>query len=251
MVARRIRPRTIVSAAVLAAACTVIAAMLYAISIPAPYHPSGRATIFLYGERHGQEAILQKELAAWQEHYEAGMRDLFIEMPYYTAQFLNLWMETGDDAILEGVYDDMAGTLGHVPAWLDFMRTLRSTCPETVLHGTDVGHQSMTTGRRYLEYLEGFGASDTEEYKLAQECIRQGEEYYELDGGDPVAATAYREEALTGNFIRAYDALGGIPVMGIYGNLHADPLRPDGATDSMAMRLVEHYGDVVQYQPFI
>lgn len=39
--------------------------------------------------------------------------------------------------------------------------------------------------------------------------------------------------------------------MGIYGNLHADPLRPDGATDSMAMRLEERYGDVIQYEPLV
>ncbi len=52
--------------------------------------------IYLYGEQHGNDAILEKELELWYDHYHKdGMRHLFLEHPYYTAEFLNIWMTLG------------------------------------------------------------------------------------------------------------------------------------------------------------
>ncbi|MDD3368847.1 MAG: hypothetical protein PHP50_08200 [Lachnospiraceae bacterium] len=67
----------------------------------ASYIPSEPAQILLYGEQHGSAAIYQEELALWEKYYaEQGMRDLFIEMPYYTTEYLNLWMQASDDTIM-------------------------------------------------------------------------------------------------------------------------------------------------------
>ena len=49
--------------------------------------------IYLYGEMHANKKIYSKELQLWKEHYEQGMRHLFIESPYYTGELLNDWMK--------------------------------------------------------------------------------------------------------------------------------------------------------------
>ena len=41
--------------------------------------------LYLYGEFHANDELLQRELALWKDYYEDGMRDLFVELPYYTA----------------------------------------------------------------------------------------------------------------------------------------------------------------------
>ena len=52
--------------------------------------PTHQGNIFLYGEQHANEAILKKEIEIWENYYQNdSMRHLFIEQPYYTAQFLN------------------------------------------------------------------------------------------------------------------------------------------------------------------
>lgn len=50
----------------------------------------------------------------WKKFYnENNMRHLFIETPYFTAEYLNLWMKSDDDEIIMQIYDDMEGTAGH------------------------------------------------------------------------------------------------------------------------------------------
>lgn len=62
--------------------------------------PSGQ--IYLYGESHGVEEILNKEVELWCDYYHnENMRHLFIEMPYYTAEFLNIWMQSDSNDILD------------------------------------------------------------------------------------------------------------------------------------------------------
>lgn len=62
--------------------------------------------IYLYGEEHSKQSILDKELSIWGEYYEKGMRDLFVEFPYTDAQFLNLWMQADDDELLDLQFKD-------------------------------------------------------------------------------------------------------------------------------------------------
>lgn len=49
--------------------------------------------IYLYGEVHGVKSILEKEFKIWKAYYENHeMRHLFIEIPYYSAEYINFWM---------------------------------------------------------------------------------------------------------------------------------------------------------------
>lgn len=163
--------------------------------------------------------------------------------PYYSAEFLNLWMKSDNDDILEQLYQDWEGTAIHSQVVLDFYKQIKSECPETVFHGTDVGHQYQSTGERYLAYLQETGqSSSSEQYQLAQEAIEQGQHYYQYS--DDV----YRENTMTENFIREFDRLNGVDVMGIYGAAHIGIDALDYTTNTipcMANQLHERYGDVV------
>lgn len=197
--------------------------------------------IYLYGEQHGSQAIMEKETELWQDHYDEGMRHLFVEYPSYTAGFLNLWMQSDGDELLDEIYSDWEGTAAHNPYIKDFFRSIKRECPETVFHGTDVGHQYDTTGARFLEHLESIGGKDGEQYRLTQETIEQGKHYY--DTGDDL----YRENKMAENFVREYDKLNGESIMGIYGSAHTGlgAMDSTGAVECMATQLQNIYGDSV------
>ena len=110
--------------------------------------------IYLYGEQHGNKKITDKELELWRAYYDKGLRHLFLELPSYTAEYLTLWLKEEDNTILEEVFSDWIGTAFHNPYTFDFFMRIKEDCPETVFHGTDIGHQYGTTGERFLRYLE-------------------------------------------------------------------------------------------------
>lgn len=110
------------------------------------------------------------------------MRDLFVEFPYTDAQFLNLWMQADDDELLDLQFKDWGGTEGGTEVEKNFLKQIKEQYPETVFHGTDVGHTWESTGPRYLAYLEANGQKDSEEYRRAQENMEQGKRYYEIKG---------------------------------------------------------------------
>lgn len=176
--------------------------------------------ILLCGETHSDADCIARELELWDRCYRSGVRDLFIETPYYTAQFLNRWMCADSDEILDRLYEDAAGTQIHSQTAFDFYRTIKRDYPETVFHGTDVGHQYESTGRRYLALLEEEGLTETQDYALAQEAVEQGKIFYVTGTNGPDQDHAYRERTMTENFIRELDSLSGKPVMGIYGTMH-------------------------------
>ena len=113
-----------------------------------------------------------------------------------------------EDMLERPILEQQAGTQGGTQLMVDFYRALREDCPETVFHGTDVGHQYDTTGALYLEYLEQNGRKDSEEYRRAQECMEQGETFYQIEAGDEAEAYAYREDRMAENFAREYERLG-------------------------------------------
>ena len=197
--------------------------------------------IYLYGEDHAVPRILDAELKQWKEYYGGGMRHLFIEVPSYTAEYLNLWMQSQDDTILEEIYADWMGTMSHDPDVKAFYQQIKAQCPETVFHGTDVGHQYDTIGARYLSYLKSNGQEDSTEYLDAERAATQGRRFYETN--DDV----YRENSMYKNFTLAFDLLGGESVMGIYGAAHTGLAALDysGKVPCMANQLRERYGDAV------
>lgn len=209
--------------------------------VPLPSTPPP-GQIYLYGESHAVQHILDRELELWSGYYnDQGMRHLFVEAPYYTAEFLNLWMQSDSDDILDALYQDWEGSLSHDPGVREFYVELKRQCPETMFHGTDVGHQYSTTGMRYLRYLWENGLGDSEQARLAQENIDQGKYYYGHSDDN------YRENKMAENFIRAFDALDGESIMGIYGSYHTiiDGLDAAGTVPRMANQLHEVYGDTL------
>lgn len=244
-------------ARILFAGLTALLVLLTACAAPTPAAPtsagapsaspgdvSEAGTIFLYGEQHGVKAILDRELALWTAHYrDEGMRHLFVEQPYFTAAYLNRWMQAGDDEILNAVYADWEGTASHAAVILEFYQAIKRDCPETVFHGTDVGHQYWSTGARYLALLEREGGKDTEDYARALEAVEQGRYYYEHQSD-----AVYRENTMTQNFLREYAALDGADVMGVYGSAHTgiSSLDFSGQVSCMAAQLHAVYGEAIR-----
>ncbi len=203
-------------------------------------YPDANTRICLYGEKHGIKTYYDIELDLWKEHYTKGDRALFVELPYYTAEFLNLWMKEDSDEIIDQIFEDIQGTQGDNQNYNDFFHEIKKQCPQTVFYGTDVGHQYDTTGARYLKYLEDHGLENSEDYHLARECVEQGIKYHTEDYS-PNGFSSIREAYMVANFIDAYERCGADQIMGIYGSYHTDLTNPD----LMTGQLKSHYGDII------
>lgn len=201
--------------------------------------------IYLYGEQHGVKKIMDKEVDLWCEYYnKQNMRHLFVEDSYYSAEYLNIWMRSDSDDIIDELFDDWSGTAAHNPYTKEFYKKIKRECPETIFHGTDVGHQYDTTGARFLKYLEQNNLEDSEQYLLTKDAIEQGRYYYRNYSYDNV----YRENKMAENFIREFNKLNGENVMGIYGGAHTGLDAMDfntGSVPCMANQLKKVYGDAV------
>jgi len=212
--------------------------------------PVQTGQIFLFGERHGCADTMDKQLEIWGNFYhQYGMRHLFLEMPYFGAQWLNLWMHSDDDVILYEMFDDIAGTLSHVPHTLIFFRTIKQEFPGTIFHGTDVGHQSDTQGQRFLQYLYDNDMQDTESYTITRMKMAQFERFMEeVATHGEWHAHAVRAYYKPQNFIREFDQLAHQNVMAIHGMLHVEltqHFKQIPNVPSMAYILRERYGDAL------
>lgn len=243
------------AAALLAAAALCGAVFVHSLGVR-PALPEGTGQSYLYGEIHFSEAVHATEFELWSEYYhQRGMRHLFLELPYSNAQWLNLWMQADSDELLDEYIQELVETrqdansplpAGAYEMEREFYKRIKEDCPETVFHGTDVGHMYWSFGERYLKLLEDAGQTDTEQYRLAEENIAQGEYFY---GNAPGGDHTYREEKMAENFIRERDKLGNADIMGIYGAAHVGQ---DGMTTwgkefvpNMAGQLTERYGEDV------
>ena len=203
-------------------------------------YPDENTAIMLYGEAHGYKEYYDIEVELWKDCYEEGCRNLFVELPYYSAEFINVWMREDSDEKLDKWFEEIHDTLSGNEYYKEFFLEIKEYCPDTVFYGTDIGHQFDTTGARYLKYLEDKGLEDSEKYKLAKECIRQGQEYRNEDT-EHNGISSLRETYMVSNFIDAYTRCGGGKIMGIYGSYHTDLENPD----LMAGRLKTQYGNVI------
>ena len=225
---------------------SLFAALVLMLALAAPGAAAAQTgRIYLYGETHADPACLEQELAAWDGYYhELGMRDLLIEVPSYTAQFMNLWMKAEDDAILSRLFEDWEGTAMHDQGVWDFYKSIKEQCPETVFHGFDVGHQYNTTGARYLIGLALTGQMGSADWDETQQTIEQGKQYYQT--GDD----AYRENIMAENLARIFESLPmGASVMVITGSAHSNLYAMDyntGTVPCMAGQLRQQYGAALQ-----
>lgn len=202
--------------------------------------PNENTVISLYGEAHGFKRYYDIEFEAWSKYYDEGYRNLFVELPYYSAEFLNEWMKADSDELIDLFFEEIQGTQSGNESYYEFFHEIKERCPETIFYGTDVGHQYDTTGARYLEYLEENGLDDSEQYRLAKECIRQGIEFCNNDT-EQNGMTELRESYMVSNFIDAYTRCGGGRIMGIYGSYHTNLYNPD----LMVGKLRAQYGDII------
>lgn len=210
--------------------------------------PEGsRGEIYLYGEGDNLSEVLEKELELWGEYYhEEDMRHLFVELPYFTGEFLNIWLESDNDQILEEIHQDMAYEEAHNSKLKEFYKTIKKDYPETIFHGTDIGHQYYSTGERFLEYLEENNLENTEKYILAEEAIKQGEYYYK-DYNNHLYYD-YGENRMVENFIREFDKLNDENIMGIYNVNHTTfngIAYNTVSLPNMANQLKKRYGDAM------
>lgn len=205
-----------------------------------PSKSSGQ--IYLYGEVHGVDKILDKEVELWYEYYHnQNMRHLFVELPYYTAEFLNVWIKSDSNEILDTLFSDLAGTASYKPKVKELYEKIKSQCPETIFHGTDVGHQFSTTGERFLEYLQSNNLKNSEQYLLTKKAIEQGKYFYGHSDH------AYRENMMVENFIHEFDKLDSESIMGIYGAAHTglEAMNYTKSVPCMAKQLKERYGGTI------
>ncbi len=205
--------------------------------------PDENTKIRLYGEAHGQELYYDIEFNLWHDLYEKGYRSLFVELPYYTGEFLNLWMKDDSDKILNQIFKDIEGTLSGNDFYKAFFKRIKAECPDTVFYGTDVGHQNESTGIRYLKYLEDNDLADSQNYKLTEINIKQGNDFYS-DPSRNNAFSAVRENYMVENFINAYSRCNSEKIMGIYGSAHLNLQK----SDLMAGKLQAHYGKIISSQ---
>jgi len=232
------------------------------------------AKIILIGEEHSISWILGKQIEKWRYYYtNEELRDIFIEVPFFTGRFFNLWMKSDNDDILDLIFEDMKGTLGGTPVFYEFYKRIKHEFPETIFHGIDVGHQYNLTGERFLNYLIENGLQNTEQYKLTQEAIEQGKYFYEtlsLEYRENVMANnfirkydykgkhfyktlsiEYRENIMANNFIREFDNIGNTKIMGVFGSYHTNFNRNIyGNIPTMARLLKNHYGDIIYFENY-
>ena len=201
--------------------------------------PTDETKIMLYGEAHGSKIYYDIEFDLWKDCYDKVMRDLFVEHAYFNAKYMNLWMSEDTDEKLDEFMEDISDTQTGNRYFREFLERIKTECPETVFHGTDIGHQLYSTAPRYLAYLEEHGMKDSEEYKETLENMAQAEEHMALPDQN-YGMNPLREGYMVDNFIEAYDSVGG-KIMGIYGSYHTDLSNPE----LMAGRLKAHYGDII------
>lgn len=198
---------------------------------------SSNPLIYLVGETHGEPEIMKRELELWQHYYsEEKFRHLFMEIGYVQELILNEWMKASSDELFDRMFEDLSGTAFHTQEQIQFFKDIKQNCPETIFHGTDIGHQFASTGVWYLERMKK--SDDSEKCKLLTENNFQAEKYYETQ------SDAYRENCMTENFIRAYRLLSeGTKIMGIYGSAHTElnAKSIDKKTDCMAKQLNKHF----------
>ena len=162
--------------------------------------------IYLYGESHGIEDMINCEYETWYKFYhEDNMRDQFIEMSCYHSDILNSWMKASDDDILDSFFEYLKGTLAYNEYNKNYFIKIKRNYPKTVFHGTDIGHQYNTLGKDYLNYLRENNLEHEERYSLALEAVKQGEKYY--TEADEEKGRLYREKILAENFARDFDRL--------------------------------------------
>ncbi len=207
---------------------------------------NAESKIYLYGEAHADEEIIEKEYELWHDYYyNHGMRHLFIEASYFTVHYMNEWMKSETDEIFEDIYEEWGGTPAHNEHTYNFYMRIKEECPETVFHGHDIaGTGYIKYGIKYLQELRAQGKEDSDEYKYAEKIYKLSVKWNNTLISDPENGNL-RENSMAEEFMREFDALEGESVMGIYGAAHVVLGKKAfyGTVDNMGTQLQAVYGD--------
>lgn len=262
----------------LATACLLLAAGRRA---EARLGTSGQ--LFLYGGYYDGPEAFQAELETWSRLYHrSGVRHLFVEHTFGTAEYLNQWMKAEDDDILDRLYQDwlsqgafaMTGLdqpynregrrpEGLLDSYVEMLRQLKAQCPETVFHGVGLTRfrEKNSPDRRYLNELHQDVMMDEKlNKKLYQRVKTSISECEALMGRQH----RQRRETCMARFLgQDFDRLGGLSAAGFFGWDHVEPEgtaiqdggwveQPDGSyrveefpVDNLGTRLLEKYGSGV------
>ncbi|MCL2363932.1 MAG: hypothetical protein FWC71_04635 [Defluviitaleaceae bacterium] len=205
--------------------------------------PPSTGRIFMFGETHGDGAILERVLEIWSEFYhDYGMRHFFLENSYFGAQWLNLWMHADDDTILYALFADWHDTSKNNPYQLDFYRAFKRDFPETIFHGVDIGHQSNTSGQRFIQYLITNNLTNTTSYALTRENMQQFN-HFQSTQNHGLRSSVYMPK----NFIREFDRLGNQDIMIVNGGAHTHIgyFQGQPGVPTLASVLYERYGNAL------
>ena len=127
--------KTIVAFAILGITVAV-SLILNAADKSTDVYPDADTKIRLYGEAHGAKVYYDIEFELWRDCYDKGYRNLFVELPYFSAEFLNIWMHETDDELLNLFFDEIRGTQSGNEHYKEFFKRIKEECPETVFYGT-------------------------------------------------------------------------------------------------------------------
>ena len=94
--------------------------------------PNENTVISLYGEAHGFKRYYDIEFEAWSKYYDEGYRNLFVELPYYSAEFLNEWMKADSDELIDLFFEEIQGTQSGNESYYEFFHEIKERCPETI-----------------------------------------------------------------------------------------------------------------------
>lgn len=184
-----------------------------------------KGQIFIYGEYHGDQGILEEELNIWGNYYtNYGFRHLFIEYGLNRVSQLNAYIKSPTDEILKKMYygrssnGDPSGAVSiHV---YNFYKTIKYKYPETIIHGVDVANGFNSNPEDQAKYLINVGYAEEWQYDLLVESLTQEKIYrYYSDKDDPYH-DEYRELMMARNFVKELSLINGENVMGIFGGAH-------------------------------
>ncbi len=102
--------------------------------------------LYLYGEFHANDELLQRELALWKDYYAGGMRDLLRRAAVLHGPVSEPLDAGGRRSDPSGGLYRPKGSASYHQNVLDFYRGIKEACPETVFGRR---HQYNSTGYRY------------------------------------------------------------------------------------------------------
>ena len=185
--------------------------------------PKGnKGQIFIFGEAHGDQGILEEELKIRDNYYNNyGLRHLFIEFSIIWAGRLNLYMKSPNDDIWNSMFiPNINSNMGTIH-YYNFIKTIKEKYPETVFHGIDgSGGGKVSNIDSYVDNLIDLGIIDSSQYYDTKEQLI-GANYF-TDYRNTKEGELFREEQMAKNIINEWNKLGNINIVGFFGAQHTN-----------------------------